>query len=178
MYISGNIEPFQAFVRKEFLFNYEQGQNEFEPCFVLGITCLQGRCLMFNIKLNNGAVWDRIPVHAIVFNKNVQEFPLKIIQPYDCSSYNFTILKYDFLQNSTINILSKEKFIGNYMFTVDYAESAQSESIEHTQTHVIRTNNGLLLAQPNNRLLWGYHIDYNLPQYKTTWDNAKWSSKL
>jgi hypothetical protein len=178
MYISGNISEFEALVKREFLFDYEEGQNEFEKCWVFGITSMENRCLMFNIKLENGAIWDRIPVHALVFDKKAPNYSLEIIQPYNCSSYNFTVLSYKFLENKTVNILSPIKnLIGKYLFTIDYAESGQSESIEHTQTHLIRTNDGLLLAQPNNRILWGKKFDLNLPHYKTTWDNAQWSTK-
>lgn len=172
MYLNANAPYFPALVRNEFLYNFEQGHGEFTPCYVFGACAMEGRSLTFHLLLETGAQWARMPIHGIVFSKTAPPLELKYVQPWDCPSYHLAVIRYDYLRQSPVKVLlgNGETIRGNYLFTVDYADAPFAENDEHKCTHLIRTEDGLLIGQPNNRCLWGDAIltkPDKMPDYRS-----------
>lgn len=182
MYLNADVPYFSALIRNEFLYNFEKGHGEFTIGYVFGVTSLEGRCLLFSVLLETGAQWARMPIHAIVFDKAAPKYDLRLIQPWDCPSYYLNVIAYTYLRQAPVKILLADGNTkrGNYMFTVDYAQSAFGENDEHKCTHLIKTEDGLLLGQPNNRCLFGDAIltkPDKRPDYKSPDESGTWSAE-
>lgn len=182
MYLNADVPYFLAYVRNEFLYNFEKGHGEFTPAYVHGVCAMEGRCLNFQVLLETGALWTRLPIHALVYEKQAPQLALKYIQPWDCPSYHLSVHQYSYLRNTPVKVLlgNGEIVRGHYQFTVDYAQMPFAENDEHKCSHIIKTENGNLLAQPNNRCLWGDAILTNIekyPDYKSCDQSSNWSSE-
>ena len=58
MYLIANLPPVKCFVRKEYLFDFEEGYGEFEPCVWISVKSIKGKALYIEALLTNyGAVY-------------------------------------------------------------------------------------------------------------------------
>lgn len=166
-HLTANIPPVHCFVRKEFLYNFEKGQGEYEPCTWVSIKSLRSQAFRIEAYLPHyGALYDKIPLHAFVSRTtNLEEFlPLDTLQIWDCFSYDFTVLQKAFLRNLTVKFYAKNKqfYQGGYMFTVDHSapdmniiDTSYAEWPEdHKSFNFIQLDNGQYAAQPNNRCIF------------------------
>ena len=59
-HIVANLPPVKCFIRKEFLYNFEKGHGELEPCWWFSIKSLRGQSFRIESYLNNyGALYDK-----------------------------------------------------------------------------------------------------------------------
>lgn len=166
-HLTANIPPVHCFVRKEFLYNFEKGHGEFEPCIWVSIKSLRSQAFRIEAYLPQyGALYDKIPLNAFVSRvKDLDEMlPLDTLQIWDCFSYDFTVIQKSFLRNLTCKFYAKNKefYQGSYMFTVDHCapdiniiDTSYAEWPEdHKSFNFIQLDNGQYAAQPNNRCLF------------------------
>lgn len=166
-HIVANLPPVRCFVRKEFLYDFEKGHGELEPCFWVSIKSLRGEAFRVEAYLHDyGALYDKLPLHAYVW-KPIPDpkelLPLDHLQIWDCLSYDIAVIEKKVLSGLKCKFLTKEKkwMYGTYMFTVDSCfpdpniiNTGFSEDIpDHKSFNFIRCDNGQFAAQPNNRLL-------------------------
>lgn len=157
MYLSSDIPHFEVLVRKEFLYNQERGHGEFESGVCFGVSSITNRALGFHVLLDNGAIFWRLPLHALCINEKAPKVDIAECQFWDNISYNITVNKYSYLKdrNCSLRTRSGRVINGTYMFTIDYAESEYAESAnEHKCSHIIRGYDGNIYSMPNNCLLW------------------------
>jgi hypothetical protein len=164
-HIVANLPPVKCFVRREFLYDFEQGHGELEPCWWISIKSLRGQAFRIESYLNHyGALYDKLPLHAYCWKPIEGEpLPLDYLQLWDCLSYDITVIKKAQLQSMKCRFKLKSGawMSGEYMFTVDSAHSdfntldtGFSEDVEdHKSYNFIKCDNGQFAAQPNNRLL-------------------------
>ena len=164
-HIIANLPPVKCFVRKEFLYDFEKGHGELEPCWWVSIKSLRGQAFRIEAYLNDyGALYDKLPLHAFCWKPiegNPQ--PLDSLQLWDCLSYDITVLKKAQLQSMKCKFKLKngDWMYGVYLFTVDSAhpdfnilDTGFSEDVEnHKSYNFIMCDNGQFAAQPNNRLI-------------------------
>ncbi len=167
-HIVANLPPIKCFVRKEFLYDFEKGHGELEPCWWVSIKSLRGQAFRIEAYLNNyGALYDKLPLHAYVWKTDINEnelYPLDWLQLWDCFSYNITVIKKQRLRNARCEVIMKDKSKapGYYLFTIDSCSSDPNEldiswaetPNEHKSFNIIKLDNGQFAAQPNNRILW------------------------
>ncbi len=163
-YLISSVPQFKVLVRKPFLYNCEDHYGELIEGYIFGVKTIPGRALMFEVLLENGAVFSELPIHAFVdINIDRDMYPLiekvSSLQLWDSPSYHHTVMKYDVLAGLNCRVylprISKTPLNGRYMFTIDYAESPLSElPDEHKATHIIKLDIGVYCAQPNNRVLF------------------------
>jgi hypothetical protein len=168
-FLIANLPAVHCFVRKEFLYDFEKGQGEYEPCIWVSLKTIRGQAFRIEVYLPRyAALYDKLPLHAFVSrdqNLNPQDFlPLDTLQIWDCFSYDMTILQKAFLKNLTCKFYAKNKklYAGQYLFTVDHAspdtniiDTTYSEVAEdHKSFNFIELDNGQYAAQPNNRCLF------------------------
>jgi len=165
-FLVANIPPIHCFVRKEFLYDFERGEDEFEPCIWITLKSIRGQAFRIEAYLPNyGALYDKLPLNAFVSRtKNIEYMPLDYLQIWDCFSYNVAIIQKSFLKNLSCKFLAKNKewHYGDYMFTVDNAspdpniiDTTYSEWPEdHKSFNFIQLDNGQYAAQPNNRCIF------------------------
>lgn len=164
-----NIPPVHCYIRKEFLYDFEKGHGEYEPCIWVTIKSIRGQAFRIESYLPRyGALYDKLPIHAYVSRSDRLEpekfLPLDTLQIWDCFSYDVTVVQKAFLGNLSCKFYAKDKQFhqGNYMFTVDNAspdpniiDTTYSEDPEdHKSFNFIELDNGQFAAQPNNRCIF------------------------
>ena len=91
-YIIANLPPIKCFVRREYLYNFEQGQGELEPCIWVSIKAIRGQVFRIESLLPRyGALYDKLPIQAYVWTKNHKNLEVDILQLWDCMGYRFTV---------------------------------------------------------------------------------------
>lgn len=188
-----NIPYIQCFVRNSFLYS-DWENKELTPAYAFSIKTLINRPLTFQVQLDNGALFQNLPIHALVW-KTDYEKPcedekelLSILQWWSMQSNYSEVITYSYLQGYSVDCKSRDKKWrkGTYLFTVDdfnadpnklsvgYAEDLDSKSF-----HIIKLDCGFFGAFPNNFLRWHNlnHVEpYDLknpPKYKPNtfeWD--------
>jgi len=168
-HLVANIPPVHCFIRKEFLYDFEKGFGEYEPCIWVSIKSIRSQAFRIESYLPNyGALYDKLPLNAYVSRDselNWHDFlQLDTLQIWDCFSHDITIIKKSFLSNLSAKFYAKDKkwYQGTYMFTVDnsfadpnvldttYAEWPE----DHKSFNFIQLDNGQYAAQPNNRTIF------------------------
>jgi len=163
-----NLPRIRCFIRKEFLYDFEKGFGEYEPCIWVSIKSMSRRAFFIESYLPNyGALYDKLPISAYVSRTedlNIEKFlPLDYLQIWDCLSYDIAVLKKSFLSNLSGKFYAKDKqwYHGNYMFTVDnsasdeYLDVGDSQNPEdHKSYNFLELENGQYAAQPNNRCVF------------------------
>ena len=164
-HIIANLPTVKCFVRKEFLYDFEKGYDELEPCWWVSIKSLRGQAFRIESYLNQyGALYDKLPISAYCWKPIEGEpLPLDYLQLWDCLSYDITVLKKAQLQSMKckFKLKSGDWMYGEYMFTVDSAhpdfnviDTGLSEDVEdHKSYNFIKCDNGQFACQPNNRMI-------------------------
>jgi hypothetical protein len=163
-YIIGNLPPIKCFVRREYLYNFEKGHGELEPCIWVSIKAIRGQVFRIESLLPRyGALYDKLPIQAYVWNTKHGDLDYDILQLWDCMGYRFTVHEKISLRNLGVKFLGKDKVwhFGKYLFTVDFCADGMDVDTgftevaeEHKSFNFIRLDNGQFAAQPNNRCLW------------------------
>ena len=73
-----------ALVRNSF---FDPNSSEFTRCVAFGFRAEPGCVPMFQIMLDNGAQWARVPIHMLV-RKPCEELPIETICWWDCYGYD------------------------------------------------------------------------------------------
>ena len=108
-------------------------------------------------------MWARMPITALVADIPLEEWPQRmethLVQPWDCSSHNHSVIVMERVSSSPwICKIDGEFYEGKYLFTVDYTEShIADDPAQHKQSHVIQLTDagewtGNIVALPNNRV--------------------------
>jgi len=163
-YIIGNLPPIKCFLRREYLYNFEKGHGELEPCIWVSIKAIRGQVFRIESLLPRyGALYDKLPIQAYVWNHHHGNLDYDILQLWDCMGYRFTVHEKISLRNLGVKFLGKDKewHFGKYLFTVDFCADGMDVDTgftevaeEHKSFNFIRLDNGQFAAQPNNRCLW------------------------
>lgn len=187
-YLVSNIPPIQCFVKKEFLYDFEKGFGEYEPCYWVSVKSIKGRALYFESLLTRyGALYDKLPLSAFVWRTDIvesEQLPLDFIEIWDSFSYNIAVIEKSLLSGLQCKVYMKDKnfYNGNYLFTIDSCHSEPNElnislsqtPNEHKSFNVIKLDNGQFCAQPNNRVLF---YDQSLTPKGVTIPDFKVSTK-
>jgi hypothetical protein len=167
-YLVANLPPVQCYIRKEYLYNFQSGFGEFEPCYWVSVKSVKGKALYIESLLTNyGALYDKLPISAYVWKTdvNIKELlPLDYLEIWDAFSYNISVIQKSTLSGLQCKVFMKNKefYNGDYMFTIDSCHSEPNElnvslsetPNEHKSFNIIKLDNGQFAAQPNNRVLF------------------------
>lgn len=150
-----NIPQFYCLLRKEYLYNLEKHQGEYENCLVSTITSIPGRAIMFNVTINNGAKFGRLPISALCW-KECNHTPLDQLELWNCFSYFVSANADQANSGLPCSFLAKNGVWhdGIYMFTLDWFGSELAEDPGeggYKTANIIKLQNGNFAAQPNNR---------------------------
>lgn len=181
-----NLPPIHVMVRKEYLYDLEQGHGEFTPGIWISVRSVQGKALYFETLLTEyGALYDKLPLSAFVWKTEHGDLPLDTLQLWDCFDYSITVIKKPILSRCEFFGKDRKMHPGEYMFTIDTCHSESStlninfseEDPEHKTFNIIKLDNGQFAAQPNNRVIWrdSSLVPENLkrPDFKVCTQNYK-----
>lgn len=192
--LNHDIPHLRVWVRDAFLHDLDTTQRGRTPGTAHAVCTIKGRALGFHVLLDNGAHISRLPIHALVTREDAPEVPLDEpwrLQLWNCFSYDAVVTEYEWLQGCRVRVALPDgkHYGGTYLFTVDYYGCQDAEAAGDAGWkchHLIELDNGLLAAQPNNRVCWyepsctePFPADQP-PAYRTmsrTWsveDGAKW----
>jgi len=155
--LNSNIPSFKAFVKKSFFTKDENHANDYYNVYVFGIQSLAGKILTFHVITDDGMIRSRVPISEIYTKPPVNDIPFYYKQLWDCFSENVTVIEYDFLAFHKAQIILRDgtSVWGTYLFTVDWFNNPYSdEPSDYKCGHIFEGDDGYLLCQPNNRLLW------------------------
>lgn len=182
MYLSADIPIQNAYLDTSFLHDLPANTTDkFIPVEIFSVVSVPRRCLMFNVMSECGAQFAHVPIHYLCKLDNcITKYPLDWLQLWDSFSYYFTVVKSEYLKNSSAYIVlkNKKKCIGKYLFTIDWCNGEEYKlgyseiASGHKCAHLFWGENGQLFAQPNNRIIWrdsGAWISTQLPEESKTW---------
>lgn len=160
----GPIPQFKALLRAEYLYNGERGHGELEPVVVFALVSEPGHCLRFHVLTERGVQWWGVPIHALVFDAAAPtEGHPSAVQLWDCFAWDFAVYRSPLLHGMRCGARLRERTVGaECLFSIEWAHmdatrldpSWLSMPDERKSAHVLRTDDGLLAALPNNRILW------------------------
>lgn len=122
-----------CYVRREYLYDFQQGFGEYEPCYWVSVKSIPGRALYFESFLTQyGALYDKLPLSAYVWRTDAKAselHPLDTLEIWDAFSYHITVLEKRTLHGLRCKTLLKDKELhnGTYMFTIDSCHSDSNE---------------------------------------------------
>ena len=178
-YLTANIPYFKVWIRREFTHNHRNYHGEFLHGLAIAVTAIPDRSLSFQVVFtgcedeenrvtspHGGAMWARMPIQSLVADEELEQFPQRIpnhfVQPWDCSSRYFSIVRYDRTSSSPwIVKIDGQFYNAKYYFTIDYTNGDEITSLgddvaQHKQSHILAITNGefagQIVAQPNNRV--------------------------
>lgn len=154
-----SIPHFYAKVRQEYLYNLEINHGKLIDCVVFGATSVSGRALGFNVILESGAQFARLPINALC-HKECAKLTLGTLELWDCFGVNVVCAVFDYLQGMRVDaIIDTAKGFrfnpGGYVMTFDWwGNGFSDEPSQHKTAHLIKLDNGNFALQPNNRIRW------------------------
>lgn len=155
--LNSNIPSFKALVKKSFFTKEELDNKDFYNVYVFGIQSVAGKILTFHVITDDGMLRSRVPISEIYTKKTDNDIPFYYKQLWDCFSENVSVIEYDFLAFHKAQIILRDGTMvwGTYLFTVDWFNNPYSdEPSDYKCGHIFEGDDGYLLCQPNNRLLW------------------------
>jgi len=186
-----NIPAFQALCRRAHFTKEESDQNVFDNVWVFGIQSVEGKILTFHVMTDYGMLRSRVPISELFMKEPDNDIPGHFKQLWDCFSENVDVSRFDYLIGKRCYVILKDrtKVWATYMFTVDWFNNPYSENpSDYKCAHILSTDDGYLLAMPNNRIYWkdmnwitkpfpGYiiKVDKELPSVESFSD--KWVSE-
>lgn len=164
-YIEHNFFPFKVYLRNEYLYQGKKGHGEFTEGVIISVRCMPGQAALFQVLLNNGVMRDKLPSHALLTKPELPnpDLPFHYLQIWNCFSYNFTLIKYNYLPDAPVSVFLKNKtwMDGNYLATINWGSNDfntdltySEDPTEHKSHHIILLKNGQIALQPNNRIKW------------------------
>ena len=106
---------------------------------------------------DDGMLRSRVPISELYTKIPNNDIPFNFKQLWDCFSNNVTVTEFDFLNSHRCQVVLRDgtKVWATYMFTVDWFDNPYSnEPSDYKCGHILKSDDGYLLCQPNNRIFW------------------------
>ena len=152
-----NIPSFKCFIRLSHFTKDEKDNDTYHNGYAFAIQSVEGKILTFHIMTDYGMLRSRVPISEIFSKVPTKDVPSHYKQLWDCFSQNVTAAKFDYLNGKRCQVVLKnnEKVWATYMFTIDWFNNPYSdEPSDYKCGHILVSDDGYLLCQPNNRIYW------------------------
>lgn len=157
MILNHSIPNLKCLVRVSHLTKNPDHAAQFHNAYIFGVQSVSGKILTFHLMTDYGMMRSRVPLSEIFFKEPTNDIPVDFKQLWDCFSENVTVTTYDYLTEKRCQVVLKDntKVWGTYLFTVDWFNNPYSdEPSDYKCGHVIVSDDGYMLCQPNNRIFW------------------------
>lgn len=153
-----NIPPIQVFVDRKYL---GDGDGVVEGRLVT-VKSIKHRALYFEVFLiPSGALYDKVPIHALSWKKDAPEVPIEQLQYWDALGWDIVPIEKSFVSQMRVDIMN-HNMSGRYLFTIDCYHSDPNEinttltltPDEHKSYNFIKRDDGRFGLYPNNLLLF------------------------
>jgi len=155
--LNDNIENFKCYVRLSHFTKKKEHENEFHKAYAFAIQSVAGKILTFHIMTDYGMVRSRVPISEIFMEIPTNDIPYHYKQLWDCFSENVAVITYDYLYEKRCQVMLKDKTLiwATYLMTIDWYKNPYSdEPSDYKCGHILIADDGYLLCQPNNRIVW------------------------
>lgn len=155
--LNENIKLFKCLVRASHFTKDEKHKDEYHQAYAFGIQSITGKILTFHIMTDYGMLRSRVPISEIFFKIPSNDVPSHFKQLWDCFSENVTVTIYEYLMDKRCQVVLKDKSVvwATYLMTVDWYKNGYSdEPSDYKCGHLLVADDGYLMCQPNNRILW------------------------
>lgn len=155
-----DIEPFQCFIHKEFLYDFRTGFEELSPCKVFAVSSYPGHALTFHVLVEDRYIYSYIPAHALCTNKRVDVLPIRDASYFNCPSEDLKVHSFVALRGPCQVFNRDETFRGSgiYKMSFDWHNDNQL-------CHLIEEN-GSLILWPSHKVIFSSNKHDTLPGYK------------
>ena len=155
--LNENIDNLKCYVRVSHFTKDEKDRNTFHKAYAFGIQSVAGKILTFHIMTDYGMLRSRVPISEIFLDIPKNDIPDHYKQLWDCFSENVSVTTYDYLYEKRCQFLLKDKtkVWATYLFTIDWYRNGYSdEPSDYKCGHILVSDDGYLMCQPNNRIFW------------------------
>lgn len=156
MNVHADIPVFQAHVMSEFLRDMDPAfRGRTEPCTVFAVSSYKGHYPTFKILLENGSLFDYIPIHALTQAPgNLDRLSLEeLVYGKPCPDFNITVNSHQHLVDRSKDgcrcyFPSRKmwRIVDRYICTIDWYT-------DNHNAHLVLMSNGQLALVPNHKLL-------------------------
>jgi len=155
--LNANIPNLKLKVRRSWLTKDEADKKVFDNCYAFGIQSVAGKILTFHIMTDYGMLRSRVPISELFYYEPKNDIQSDFKQLWDCFSENVSVIEYYYLSDKRCKVILKDKsFVwATYLFTIDWYNNPYSdEPTDYKCGHILVSDDGYLLCQPNNRIFW------------------------
>lgn len=155
--LNSNIPNFKCLVRQSYFTKNDDHKDIFHNCYAFGIQSIGSKILTFHVMTDYGMLRSRVPISEIYIKKPVSDIPYHYKQLWDCFGNDVTVTEFEYLQDKRCNVILRDRSIvwATYMFTIDWQNNPYSnEPTDYKCGHILVSDDGYLLCQPNNRIYW------------------------
>lgn len=157
MILNHNIDSFKCLVRVSHFTKKPEDSDKFHNVYIFGIQSIMGKVLTFHGMTDYGMLRSRIPLDQIFLTEPKNDIHYSYKQLWDCFSENVSVITYNYLKEKKAQVILRDgRYIWvKYLFTVDWYDNPYSdEPSDYKCGHVLVADDGYLLCQPNNRIVW------------------------
>lgn len=129
----------------------------FIPAVWFGLVSYPGRAWGCTVMLESGAVYRNLPPHAIAFSETPEAvWEPKQSQHWDCYSWDFATLEYDYLRGLDCKVKANCKdYLGQYLFSATpVGDGFTAATDQNKEFSFIRLDNDRLTTQPTNHIVF------------------------
>jgi hypothetical protein len=155
--LNENIENFKCFVRVAHFTKRKEDETKFHKAYAFAVQSVAGKILTFHVMTDYGMVRSRVPISEIFMTIPKNDIPFHYKQLWDCFSENCSAITYDYLYEKRCQVILKDKSViwATYLMTIDWYKNPYSdEPSDYKCGHILIGDDGYLLCQPNNRIVW------------------------
>jgi hypothetical protein len=155
--LNHNIDVMKCLVRVSHFTHKPEDHDKYHNAYIFGIQSIAGKILTFHIMTDYGMMRSRVPLSEVFLKEPTKDIPFHFKQLWDCFSENVSVISYDYLCERRCQVVLKDgtKVWASYLFTVDWYSNAYSdEPSDYKCGHILVSDDGYLLCQPNNRIFW------------------------
>ena len=164
-FLVANLPMYPVLVDKSYLYNGKQGHGEYMRGYWVSVKAQKHRALLFETLLENGALYDKLPISAFVTHEDAKpKHKLHELALWDVDAWNITTIVKDNIRHLDCVVrIGKEMVPAEYICTVDQCDadgslltSCASIPREHKSMNLLALSDGSgqIASQPNNRILW------------------------
>jgi hypothetical protein len=155
--LNANIPNLKLKVRRSWLTKNDDDKDVFDNCYAFAIQSVAGKILTFHIMTDYGMLRSRVPMSELFFKEPTRDIPSHFKQLWDCFGENVSVIEYLYLAEKRCKVILKDKSLvwATYLFTVDWFNNSYSdEPTDYKCGHILESDDGYILCQPNNRIFW------------------------
>ena len=164
-FLVANLPMYPVLVDKSYLYNGKKGHGEYMRGYWVSVKAQKHRALLFETLLENGALYDKLPISAFVTHADAKpKHKLHELALWDVDAWNITTIVKDNIRHLDCVVrIGKEMVPAEYICTVDQCDadgslltSCASIPREHKSMNLLALSDGSgqIASQPNNRILW------------------------